>query len=148
MSDQQENKVFFIVGMGPGLSLGIAQRFAAEGFAIGAIGQNEADLRSYKDRLPKQLGGFCAAPADTSKGAELPLALDTCKAELGPCSVMIYNAAFMRDALLMDLSAEDMHTDFTVNVSGALTAARAVSPNMRTAGRGSLLFTGGGLALY
>lgn len=148
MSETRNSDVCFIVGFGPGLSFGIAQRFAREGFAIGAIGRGEAELRSYEDRLPAQHGGFSAAPADASKSKELLSAIESCKAKLGSCSVMIYNAAFMRDAPLMELSSEDLQTDFAVNVAGALTAAKAVLPDMRAAGSGTILFTGGGLALY
>ncbi len=38
--------------------------------------------------------------------------------------------------------------DFAVNVAGALVAARTVLPGMRQRGAGTLLFTGGGWAIY
>jgi NAD(P)-dependent dehydrogenase (short-subunit alcohol dehydrogenase family) len=45
------------------------------------------------------------------------------------------------------LTPEAALADFAVNVAGALAATRAVLPGMRAAGRGTILFTGGGLAL-
>lgn len=41
-----------------------------------------------------------------------------------------------------------MDADFRVCVVGALIAARALAPAMVAEGRGTLLFTGGGFALY
>jgi short-subunit dehydrogenase len=45
------------------------------------------------------------------------------------------------------LSASQLVDDFRMNVVGALIAAQIVLPHMKTVGRGTILFTGGGLAL-
>ena len=133
--------------MGSGLSLGVARRFADEGFAIGAIGRSVSGPEEYRSRLGEKCRSF-AARADAAKEEELVSAMQACERELGAASVLVYNAAFMRDAALVDLSPADLRTDFAVNVLGALAATRAVLPTMRRAKQGTLLFTGGGLALY
>jgi len=63
--------------------------------------------------------------------------------------VLVYNAyaATMADPGPSALTPETLLADFAVNVAGALAAVRAVLPGMRAAGRGNILFTGGGLAL-
>ena len=45
------------------------------------------------------------------------------------------------------LDPDRLAEDFRINVVGALASAQAVLPGMLAAGRGTILFTGGGLAL-
>jgi short-subunit dehydrogenase len=45
------------------------------------------------------------------------------------------------------LDAEKLMQDFRVNVAGALVAAQQVIPHMKAQRQGTILFTGGGLAL-
>jgi NAD(P)-dependent dehydrogenase (short-subunit alcohol dehydrogenase family) len=81
--------------------------------------------------------------ADASDPATIAAALPE------PVAVLIHNAyrATMAEAGPSSLAVRDLVADFTVNVAGALAAAQEVLPGMRQAGRGSILFTGGGLAL-
>ena len=67
----------------------------------------------------------------------------------GPVSVLIYNAyrATMGDAGPASIDPGELIADFRVNVAGALAAAQAVLPAMRAARAGTILLTGGGLAL-
>ncbi|MBU8540633.1 SDR family NAD(P)-dependent oxidoreductase [Falsiroseomonas tokyonensis] len=64
-------------------------------------------------------------------------------------AVMVYNAyrASFAAPGPSALAPADLAADFAVNVTGALVAVQAVLPGMRAAGQGSILFTGGGLAL-
>ena len=66
--------------------------------------------------------------------------------ESGDIEVLVYNAAGVRYKPLAELGAEEFNADLRVSVGGALAAAQAVLPAMRSNGRGTLLFTGGGFA--
>lgn len=63
--------------------------------------------------------------------------------------MLVYNAyrASMAAPGPSALAPAELAADFAVNVTGALVAAQAVLPGMRAAGAGSILLTGGGLAL-
>jgi NAD(P)-dependent dehydrogenase (short-subunit alcohol dehydrogenase family) len=126
-----------VIGFGPGLGAAIARRFAAEGFAVLGLARDPA--RHAALAAP----GITLAAADAADPESLAAAL------AAGTDVLVYNAyrATMAEPGPSALTPQALAEDFAVNVAGALAAVRAVLPGMRAAGRGSLLLTGGGLAL-
>ncbi len=66
----------------------------------------------------------------------------------GPVDVLVYNAATWRDGPVLALTPEQLVEDFRVCAVSALVSARAVAPAMRARGQGTIIFTGGGFALF
>jgi len=125
-----------IVGFGPGLGTAVARRFAREGFAVRGLARDPA--RHANLIVP----GITLAAADAADPAGLATAL------ADGADVLVYNA--YRATMVAAPSAlepSELVTDFSVNVAAALAAAQAVLPGMRARRAGSLIFTGGGLAL-
>jgi NAD(P)-dependent dehydrogenase (short-subunit alcohol dehydrogenase family) len=142
MNVTHPNGVCAIVGIGPGLGAALARCFAAAGYRVVGL-----------TRDPGKLAGLpCAAllAADASNPVGLATALaDGARAAGGPIRILIYNAyrSTMTQSGPASLDTSDMVEDFRVNVAGALAAAQAVLPAMLAGGGGTILFTGGGLAL-
>jgi short-subunit dehydrogenase len=136
-----------IVGMGPGVSLALAERFGSAGYAIGMVARQEAALLAAEARLGVEGITAKGAPADVADETELRGAITALHDALGPIEVLIYNVAALHGGLPSKLTAEQAVADFRVNVVGALIAAQSVAPAMIAAGRGTILFTGGGYAL-
>lgn len=128
-----------IVGMGRGISYSAARRFAAEGFRIGMIARDE-DLLA---QLEREIPGSQGAAADAGDEARLRAALR----RLGAAEVLVYNASASHAAAPSALNVEEAVADFRVNAIGAVVAVQECAPAMRAAGRGTILLTGGGLAL-
>lgn len=126
-----------VVGFGPGLSSAIARRFVAGGFDVMGIARDPARHASL------------AGPHVTLREADALDSVALAEAVSGDVAVLVYNAyrATMAAAGPSSLDPAALIEDFRVNVAGALAAVQAVLPGMRRAGRGSLLLTGGGLAL-
>ncbi|MDP3417099.1 SDR family NAD(P)-dependent oxidoreductase [Falsiroseomonas sp.] len=123
-----------ILGYGPGLGAALATRFASGGYRVVGLARDPARHAA---------SGIELRAADAADPGSLTAALDA------PVDVLICNAyrATMAAPGPSALPVAELAADFAVNVGGALAAAQAVLPGMRTAGRGSILFTGGGLAL-
>jgi short-subunit dehydrogenase len=140
--------VLVIVGMGDGNGLAIAHRFAQEGFTIAMIARNQSKLQGYQDILQAQ--GFEAHYfiADAGDETAMKSAFAELREQLGNPEVLVYNAAVPRMENVLNESFETLIDDFKVNVAGALVAAKAVLPGMQAQGKGTILFTGGGFALY
>lgn len=136
-----------IVGMGSGLSLAIAKRFAAEGFSIGAVSRETENLVGLGAALESAVR-FHAETADASDAEALHKAIAGCEDRLGPASVLVYNVGQMTFKPLMETTLHELEHGFAVNVGGALTATKAVVPRMIAERGGTILLTGGGLALY
>lgn len=137
-----------IVGYGPGVAAGVANAFAERGHPIALIARSPDKVAAAADALKVTGATATGHVADAGDDAALLAAIAEARAAHGEPHVLAYNAAYWRPGPVLALSTEDLLADFRTCVAGALTAARAVAPMMVAAGRGSLLFTGGGLALY
>ncbi|MFJ6081543.1 SDR family NAD(P)-dependent oxidoreductase [Streptomyces sp. NPDC092369] len=135
-----------IVGVGPGLGLALAETFAADGHAVALFGRDAARLDKYASELATEGRAARAYPVDAADPEALEAALTRAADELGAPDVLVYNAALVRPDTPTELDAREFAHTLAVNVTGAVVAARTVLPLLRD-GRGSLLFTGGGLAL-
>jgi NAD(P)-dependent dehydrogenase (short-subunit alcohol dehydrogenase family) len=135
-----------IVGVGPGLSQAVAERFAREGYAIGLVTRTQATLAAAAERLAAAGATVAAAAGDGGDSASLRSALDAIAARIGAPEVAIYNASVLRMASPSVLAPESLAADFAIDVTGALVMAQHALPAMRARGRGTILLTGGGTA--
>ena len=72
---------------------------------------------------------------------------DLLRAALG-CPWRSYNGGAWHETPAMQLEPDLFSRDLNLCITGALACAQAVYPHMRAGGRGTLLFTGGRLALH
>lgn len=131
--------VCFIVGYGTGVGQGVAEAFAAADY--------ELVLFSRRGRTPLSPLAGHAVQVDAGNSRDLKSALEKAMGQFGPPRVLIYNAVAFRQAQPSQLKPQDLIDDLGTNLVGALVAAQTVLPEMQSEG-GSLLFTGGGWALY
>lgn len=126
-----------VIGFGPGIGAAVARRFAAGGFDVRGLARDPARHEALAGP------GVTLAAADAADPASLSAALGS------RVRVLVYNAYRMTPLVPgpSALTPGDAAADFAVNVGGALAAIQAVLPGMRAAGQGSILLTGGGLAL-
>jgi short-subunit dehydrogenase len=141
-------KFCVIVGMGEGNGMAIARRFASEGFAIVMLARNEAKLKGYQATLETEDITAHYFLADAGDEAALTAAFAAIQAQLGTPAVLIYNAAVPRMESVLQTSYDTLVNDFKANVAGAIACVQAVLPAMQAQQAGTLLFTGGGFALY
>jgi NAD(P)-dependent dehydrogenase (short-subunit alcohol dehydrogenase family) len=137
-----------IIGYGPGVSGAFAEAIAREGHPLALLARDAAKLDAAAKAFRAREIDAEGFVADASDAASLTAALDAVRTRFGDAEVLLYNAAFWRPGPVLDTSPESFDADFHVCVTGALIAAQSLAPAMISAGRGTLLFTGGGLALY
>jgi len=136
-----------IVGAGPGVGLAVARRFAREGFRVALVARRPDALAEYTAELARagyEAHGFAA---DAGDEASLRKAFADIKEKLGGSRVLVYNAAVLKMAPPSQVRVEDFVHEFRINVAGALVSAQAVLDDMKAAGAGTILLTGGGFAL-
>lgn len=138
-------KVMLIIGAGPGISLGAAKKFGSEGFTIALIARRKEALKQYEEQLTNEGIEAKGFQGDVSHEKGLKEAIQTVIAAYGKVDVLLYNAASGKPGKPTELNADDLIQDFKVSVAGALTSVNEVVPHME---KGSILMTGGGLALY
>lgn len=141
------NKLCTIVGMGPGVSLSVAKKFAGEGFRIAMIARNPEKLKGYEAEL-KSIGVESKSfAADAGDFDNLEKAFQEIKTQMGDTDVLVYNVALMKPGKPSQTPASVFVEDFKVNVAGAVLSAQMVLPAMMEKNAGSIFLTGGGLSL-
>lgn len=135
-----------IVGVGPGLGMALARAFANDGHDIALVARTADKLAPYVEELTGtgvKAGAYAADAGDPdSLRSTLRLAID----DLGAPEVLLYNAAVLRTDTPLDGDDEGWANALAVDVLGAKVAAETVVPAFAE-GKGTLLFTGGGLAV-
>lgn len=139
--------VALIIGMGPGLSAALAQRFATGGYAIAGFARSPEKSAALAATMSEQGHKLDLRAVDAGDFIALGSTVRAVEDQLGPIEVLIYNAYSATPAAPSQIPLDALLADFRVNVGGALAAVQAVLPAMQARGRGSVLLTGGGLAL-
>jgi len=140
-------KLCIVIGMGPGMGLAIARRFAQGGYTIAMLARKAETLELAGAAMAVEGWQAHGYVADASDAGKLTSVLEAVHTAHGNCHVLVYNAAILRPGKPGQLTAERLAEEFRVNVGGALTASQIVSRQMKAEGGGSILFTGGGFAL-
>lgn len=131
-----------IVGAGPGIGMAAARRFQQGGFRVAVVSRPSDPLAAFQ----AELDGL-ALGADLAREGQLGEALAAIEAWGGLPEVLVCNASAGTPGPAAGVTPDQLLQDFQVSVGSALAAVRWALPAMRAAGRGTLLFTGGGLAL-
>lgn len=139
--------VLLLIGAGPGLGLSLARRWGRQGYRLALVGHEETPLRAVMTALASE--GFEAHgfAAHTGNPEVLRETLLEVKATLGDPETLIFNASVSHEAPVSVLQPAVFEADLRANAEGFLLSIQAVLPAMRAAGRGSVLLTGGGIAL-
>ncbi len=141
------SKVCAIVGMGSGVGAAVARRFAAEGYCVVMISRDAGKLERYEHELAARGVTAQGFVVDAGSDESLVSAIEAMRQAMPPPEVLVFNASVPRESAPSLLDPEALASDLRVGVLGALSAARAVLPAMRADGHGSILYTGGGLAV-
>jgi NAD(P)-dependent dehydrogenase (short-subunit alcohol dehydrogenase family) len=131
--------VCVINGVGPGNGAAFARRFAAAGYRVALIARS-AD---FCDSLAAEIGDSAHAyQCDIGDPTGVSETFARIREALGPVEVLLHNAGagIWGDFESLELSAFEQ--SWRVNTLGLVAAARAVAPDMRRAGHGSIIVTG------
>ncbi|MDQ3637995.1 MAG: SDR family NAD(P)-dependent oxidoreductase, partial [Actinomycetota bacterium] len=136
-----------VLGVGPGLGVAVARRFAREGFAVGLMARGEESLAAAREEVEGSGGTALAVTADATDAASVASAFDRVREELGAPEVFVYNAGAFQMGGILELSPEQFDDCFRANCSGAFYGAQQVLPAMVERGRGTIILTGATAAL-
>lgn len=139
------NKNIIIIGAGPNLSFGVAEKFAENGFSIGLISRNEDNLKLLMANLNRKGVNTTYTVADAYDTIQLENALKKLTEELGSVDVLVYNAAAMKHKNILSETTQDLVDDFRLSVGNAFNSIKVLHEQLKKTG-GAVLITGGGLA--
>ena len=137
-----------VIGYGPGIGEATSRAFAAEGYSVALMARDAAKVDAAAKALKADGLDAVGIAADAGDENSLVAALEAARDRFGDPAALVYNAARFRMGSALKLTREEFLEDFRAGTAGALTAARIVVPAMQAARKGSILFTGGGFALF
>lgn len=147
------SKTFLCIGSGPGIGLETARRFAAEGYDIVLSSRSMERLQKQAETLAAAGVKATLQVVDTSKVQQVVDLVEgiAAKGEM----VLHYNTGVLHfdadgNLLPQPLKAQsvgDLMYDLQVNMASALAAVKAAVPGMQRHGKGTILLTGGGVAV-
>lgn len=143
-----DKKLAVIVGVGKGMGFNIAKVFGEHNFKVAMLARNSSKLNSLVEELKGQAIEAFAYTADAADTDSLTMAFQQIKQDLGDVDVLIYNTAILTSGFPTKLQSSDLMEHYQVDVASALHSANLVLPNQIEKGKGAVIFTGGGFALY
>ena len=136
---------FLSIGTGPGIGLATAMRFAKEGLHPVLAARNTKKLASLASEV-QEATGKKPDIVELDAGNPEQIAI-LAKRYADEVAVLHYNAASMHAQSLSDAHYDDFERDVRVGVTGCLYAIKAFSPALLASQAGTILLTGGSLAL-
>jgi 3-oxoacyl-[acyl-carrier protein] reductase len=122
---EQTGKVAIVTGASKGIGAAIAKGLAAGGAAVVV---NYASSREGADRVVAEIvakgGKAIAVEADVSKAADVQRLFAATKKAFGALDVLVNNAGVYRFAPLEEVTEDEFHRQFNINVLGVLLASK------------------------
>jgi NAD(P)-dependent dehydrogenase (short-subunit alcohol dehydrogenase family) len=135
-----------VVLIGPGRYFGaeVLQRFAVEGFGLGAISGSASGATNLDAVL--QSGGLAVHTevADVTNAHKLANSVERLAKHLGGIECLIYNPKVSVAGTGLSTTPDELRYSLDVNVVGALTAVQAALPYLEKSRRPCVILTGGG----
>jgi len=133
-----DGKRVIVTGAGHGFGRAISKAFAEAGAQVWACDLNAAGLKETKEICGKGCEVRTLDVSDRAAGAAFVAEAAGGKA----IDVLVNNAGGVRGQVgrpIEEISEQDWHTIFDVNVTGAFYCAQAVAPGMKQAKRGRII---------
>lgn len=144
MVDRLKDKVAIVVGAGssgPGWGNGkcTAVTFAREGAKVFCVDRKRAAAEETVGLIEKEKGAAVAFEADASKNADVKAMVDACIARWGRIDILDNNVGIGSEGGPVELSEDDWHRVFDVNVKSFFLTAKHVIPIMEKQGKGAIV---------
>lgn len=137
-----------VVGYGPGVGHETALAFGKEGLRVALFSRNPAKHQQTIDALSDAGIQVKSWAMDAGEEQSVSNGLQTAAQELGPLSVLVYNAVAFRMALPSEITPDELVSDFKANVAVALAATRSFLKLSAGQDKRTILLTGGGWSLH
>jgi NAD(P)-dependent dehydrogenase (short-subunit alcohol dehydrogenase family) len=132
-------RVCVVTGAGSGIGAETARLFAAAGAAVAVLDRDAEAATRMADEIVGSGGRAIGVQADVSQRNDLDRAADRVARELGPCRVLVNNAATRNRDLLTEITLDAWNRVLSVNLTGALLCTQAFLPQMRSAASGAAI---------
>ncbi|MEO8296362.1 MAG: SDR family oxidoreductase [Burkholderiales bacterium] len=131
-----EGHVCVITGAAGGIGAEIARELAEAGAAVALLDRDEPAVKAVAAAIAKTGARAIGVACDVTSEASVAAAAAGVARDLGPCRVLVNNAAAIYADALMEVKMEKWNQLMAVNIGGYLLCAQAFGKQMIAAGHG------------
>jgi len=139
-------KTILIAGFGTGISVAVAEKFGAEGFALALVARTSERLDAGVKALESKGIKAAAFRADLSDVKAISALIQGVREKLGPIDVVHWNAYASGAGDLLAADPTEVRAPLDVGVTSVIATVQAALPDLR-ASKGAVLVTNGGLGI-
>jgi NAD(P)-dependent dehydrogenase (short-subunit alcohol dehydrogenase family) len=140
-------KAALVTGGGTGIGAAIAQAFAAAGAGVTVTGRRPAPLAEVTGQIAADGGRALAVPADVADGQAMDAAVTAAADRFGRLDIVVANAGIVAvPGPVLDCPPAVWAGVLQTNLTGVWNTARAAVPFLTSAGGGTMIIIGSGLA--
>jgi len=128
-----------VAGVGPGLGIAVAMRFARDGYRVAMLARSRDRLAAMAAQAPDHL---ITMPCDVTDPAQVSAAFDETEQRLGSLVCVVSNAGAYRPGSILDIAPNDFEYCWRVGAFAGFLIGQAAARRMVARGSGTILFTG------
>ncbi|TQM02810.1 SDR family NAD(P)-dependent oxidoreductase [Pseudonocardia kunmingensis] len=136
-----QDRVAVVTGAAQGIGLAVAEAYAGEGARVAVVDIDEDGATEAAARIRRSGGTAIGVGCDVSRRADVDAAAARVAAEIGTITILVSNAGITRPAMLWKMTDEQWDSVLAVHVNGSFYWLQAVTPGMREAKQGNIIFT-------
>lgn len=143
-------KTIFVLGAGNGCGNRVAEKFGKNDFRVVLMSRNEEHLADYEKEFTEKGIEVYTKAVDASKPYSVTKAFDELKTRFGAPDVLFYNVGItsLDTEIKEEKDVNLLMNRYMVDVAGAYHAVQQVLGEEFSKKNGTVLVTGGGLAMY
>lgn len=134
-----QSRVALVTGAGSGIGAGIAQELAEQGHRVAVLDRTAESAARTADHIRASGSKAIAVHADVGDPDAVTRAVDEVTAALGPVGILVNNAGFAKDNMVLDMPLEDWDAVVNTHLRGSFLTLKATAPAMRDAGWGRIV---------
>ena len=135
MEKRFSGRVVLVTGAASGIGRAIALRFVKEGAKASIVDINLEGAKKVAKEIEDLGGKAIAVQCDVGNEEQVGKVVETTQKKLGNVGVLVNNAGIVNSNLIPDLTTEQWHNLFKVNIDGMFYFSRAIVKSMQEGDR-------------
>jgi len=137
-------KIAFVTGASKGIGRQVAEHLAAEGCDVVITARGQAELEKTAAEIAEKSGrNIVALAGDMSKSDDVERCVAAANEQIGPIDILVTCAGSSPGGLLEELTDEQWMQSLNLKFMGYVRTVRAVIPQMKERGSGSVVLVVG-----
>lgn len=134
--------VAVVAGVGEGLGLGLAKRFATGGYKTIMLARSIDKFTEIEKAIAQAGGEAVGMQADARDEKMMATLLEKIEKDIGPIEVAIYNAGAQHRKPLLEITGDTFEKVWRLGCFGGFVFGREAIRHMLPRGKGTVLYTG------